>query len=172
MSVLDKEMAAADKELEHLHQKTGIISKAIQDLENKILDVGGSKLLAQKSKVDGVKLHINIANEEITKAEVARAKAEKDLQKIGNAMKSNTASLQEVEKDIAKLDDQMHECSQILEDIRSKVEAAQAAAENAKDDLEGIKRDLDEKTVGIQAFRKKEVSLRIPLLVSLAGKLL
>jgi len=53
--------------------------KAIKDLEKKIL--GNWKVpsfLTQKSKVDGIRLHINLANDEITKAEVAKAKAEKD----------------------------------------------------------------------------------------------
>jgi structural maintenance of chromosome 4 len=134
-----------------------VIEKAIQALENKILEIGGAKLLAQKSKVDGVKLHINLANEEITKAEVALAKAEKDTDKFKNSIETNTLALEEVEQDVAKLDQQLQECNDILDDIRSKVDAAQTAAENAKDDLEGLKADLDEKLIGIQEFRKKEV---------------
>ena len=50
-------------------------------------------------------------------------------------------------------------CSNALDDIRSKVDAAQAAAENAKDDLDGIQADLDEKMGGFQEFRKKAVCL-------------
>ncbi|KIJ54318.1 hypothetical protein M422DRAFT_153955 [Sphaerobolus stellatus SS14] len=157
ISVLDKEITAANTELERLHEKADIITKSIQGLENKILDIGGAKLLAQKSKVDSVKLHMNLASEETTKAEVAKAKAEKDSVKLKNALKNNTTALEGVEEDISKLDEQLEECNEVLEDIRSKVEAAQAAAENAKDDLEGIKSDLDEKMVGIQSFRKKEM---------------
>lgn len=139
--------------------KSEVIEKSIQALEDKILEVGGAKLLAQKSKVDGVKLHINLANEEITKAEVAMAKAEKDTEKFNNTIETNTVALSEVEQDMAKLDRQLQECGDVLDDIRSKVDAAQAAAENAKDDLDGIKADLDEKMGGIQEFRKKEVCL-------------
>jgi len=157
ISVLDKEISTANGELERLHQKTEAIAKLIKELEDKILDIGGAKLLAQKSKVDSVKLHINIANDEITKAEVAKAKAEKDSTKLKNAIQKNTAALEEVQEDVAKLDEQLEKCNEVLEDIRTKVEAAQSAAENAKDDLEGIKADLDEKSVGIQAFKKKEV---------------
>lgn len=154
-------MAKSTAELERLHEKSEVIEGAIQALESKILEVGGAKLLAQKSKVDGVKLHINLANEEITKAEVARAKAEKDTEKFKNTIEMSTTALEEVEQDVARLDQQLQECGDILDDIRSKVDAAQTAAENAKDDLEGIKADLDEKLVGIQDFRKKEVSLNM-----------
>jgi structural maintenance of chromosome 4 len=145
--------------LEQLHEKTKVIAKVIQSLEDKILEVGGAKLLAQKSKVDGLKLHINLANEEITKAEVAKAKAEKDVEKLKNTIATNTALQEEIDDDLAKLDEQLQECNAVLDDIRNKVEAAQAAAENAKEDLESIKADLDEKMIGIQAFRKKEVWL-------------
>lgn len=157
ISILDQDITKSTAELERLHEKSEVIENSIQALENKILEVGGAKLLAQKSKVDGVKLHINLANEEITKAEVAMAKGEKDTEKFNNAIDTNMVALEEVEQDLAKLDRQLQECGDVLDDIRSKVDAAQAAAENAKDDLEGIKADLDEKLIGIQEFRKKEV---------------
>ena len=60
---------------------------------------------------------------------------------------------------MAKLDRQLQECGDALDDIRSKVDAAQAAAENAKDDLDGIQADLDEKMGGFQEFQKKAVCL-------------
>ncbi|KAF8586245.1 RecF/RecN/SMC protein [Ramaria rubella] len=157
ISTLDKDITTSTAELERLRESAKVIEDAIQALENKILEVGGAKLLAQKSKVDGVKLHINLANEEITKAEVAKAKAGKDTEKLKNTIGSNTSTLEDLEQDITNLDQQLQECGEVLDDIRSKVDAAQAAAENAKEDLEGIKTDLDEKMVGIQEFRKKEM---------------
>lgn len=159
ISALDEDIATSTAELACLREKADVIEKAIQGLENKILEVGGAKLLAQKSKVDGVKLHINLANEEITKAEVAKAKAEKDTDKFENSIETNTIALEEVERETAALEKQLRACGDILDDIRSKVEAAQTAAENAKEDLEGIKTDLDEKMVGIQDFKKKEAHL-------------
>jgi structural maintenance of chromosome 4 len=42
-------------------------------------ELESSRLLEQKSKVDGLKLHINLTNDEITKAEVMKAKAERDF---------------------------------------------------------------------------------------------
>jgi structural maintenance of chromosome 4 len=159
ITTLDQDIAATTSKLSQLRDKADVIDKGIKELENKILEVGGAKLLAQKSKVDGVKLHINLANEEITKAEVAKAKAKKDTNKLENAIQLNKAALEDVQQEIAGLDEQLRECEEVLDDIRSKVDAAQTAAENAKEDLEGIKSDLDEKMVGIQEFRKKEVRL-------------
>lgn len=141
---------------------TGIIS-AIQELKNKILDVGGSKLVSQKSKVESVKLYLNLANEEITKAEVAKNKAEKDIKKYEGLIASNNTLLKETDDELETLDKQLAACKSILDDIHTKVEAAQSAEENAKEDLQGIKADLDEKTQGIQEFRKKEVRCKTRL---------
>jgi structural maintenance of chromosome 4 len=136
-----------------------VIEKAIRDLEKKILDIGGAKLLTQKSKVDGIRLHINLANDEITKAEVAKAKAEKDTTKFDSTIETNKASLDEVEGELGDLMSQLEECVQYVTELRSQVEAAQAAAEHSKDDLESLKSELDTKTEEIQAFRQKEVRI-------------
>lgn len=158
ISTLAKEIAAAAAQLEQLQEKSGAIEKDIKDLEKKILDIGGARLLTQKSKVDGIKLHINLANDEITKAEVAKAKAEKDSVKHDTAIEANRASLSEVESELADLTEKLEDCVQYVTELRSQVEAAQAAAEHSKDDLESLKSELDTKTEEIQAFRQKEVS--------------
>lgn len=157
---MEGEIASSEAELEKLKKKAGVVEKAIQELEKKILDIGGAKLLTQKSKVDGIKLHINLALDEITKAEVNKAKAEKDSVKHSKAVETNSAALQEVETEIAELEEQLAECNGFVTEMQSKVDAAQAAAENAKDDLENLKAELDAKTEEIQKFRQREVSDR------------
>jgi structural maintenance of chromosome 4 len=157
ISALEKEIAAATAQLEELQEKSSAIEKAIKDLEKKILEIGGAKLLTQKSKVDGIRLHINLANDEITKAEVAKAKAEKDSVKYDATIETNRASLDEVEGELGELTGQLKECVQYVTELRSQVEAAQSAAEHSKDDLESLKSELDTKTEEIQAFRQKEV---------------
>ncbi len=81
----------------------------IKALERKILDMGRSQLLVQKSKVNGLKLRINVANEGITKAEVAMAKAEKDLVKFKGSIASNWQSLEGVEIELGKLSESLQE---------------------------------------------------------------
>ena len=157
IAVLDKEIASADAELEGLKKKAGVVEKAIQDLEKKILEIGGSKLLSQKSKVDGIKLHINLAMDEITKAEVNKAKAEKDSVRFAKAIENHTSALQEVDQELEELNAKLKEVNEFVSETQSKVDKAQAAADNAKDDLESLKAELDEKTEQIQKFRQREV---------------
>jgi structural maintenance of chromosome 4 len=125
---------------------SGAIEKVIKALEKKI---GGAKLLTQKSKVGGVRLHINLANDEIAKVEAAipKAKAEKDSVKYDVTIET-----------LGELTGQLEEYAQYVTELRSQVEAAQAIAEHSKDDLEGLKSELGTKTEEIQAFRQKEVN--------------
>ncbi|OBZ79683.1 Structural maintenance of chromosomes protein 4 [Grifola frondosa] len=160
IAALDAEIEETSAELEKLQERTGSIEQEIKALEDKILKIGGARLLSQKSKVDGIRLHINLANDEMTKAEVSKAKAEKDSVKLQNTIDTNRTSLDESEGELQELSEQLKECAEYVAEIRSKVEAAQAAAENSKDDLETLKAELDEKTEEIQAFRQKEMELK------------
>ncbi|KAA1467870.1 hypothetical protein DENSPDRAFT_926927 [Dentipellis sp. KUC8613] len=159
ITALEGEIDAASQELEELREKAGSIEDDIKALEKRILDIGGAKMLKQKSTVDGIKLHINLANDEITKAEVAKAKAEKDSVKLANAIESNEASLKEVQDELAGLVEQLEGVAETVAAIRAKVEAAQSAVDHSKDDLEELKTALDEKNEEVQAFRNKEREL-------------
>jgi structural maintenance of chromosome 4 len=159
ISALESDIASATKGLQNLQGKASTIEDDIKNLEKKILEIGGARLLAQKSKVDGLKLHINVANDEITKAEVAKMKAEKDSAKFAKSIESNKESLAEAENDLDELTEQVKECARYVEEIRSKVEDAKMAQDNSKDDLEKLKKELDEKTEQIRGFKKREVSV-------------
>ncbi|KAI0778854.1 RecF/RecN/SMC protein [Trametes elegans] len=160
IATLDKEIASATAKLEKIQENANAIEAEIKALEKKILEIGGARLLSQKSKVDGIRLHINLANDEITKAEVAKAKAEKDRVKYQGSIESNTAELEEVQGELADLEEQLGECNGYMAELRQKVDIAQAAAEKSSDDLAKLKEELDEKNEQIQAFRQTEMKLQ------------
>lgn len=160
--MLEGEITRATGELEELQAKSGKIESVIKGLEQKILEIGGSKLLKQKSTVDGIKLHTNLANDEITKAEVAKAKAEKDIVKLAIAIEGNEGAVAEVVNELDQLKQQLAEVMEYLEELKEKVQAAQTAAENSKDDLDHLKSQLEEKREEIKAFREKEVGRIFP----------
>jgi structural maintenance of chromosome 4 len=155
--LLEKEIASSESTTESLLASTKDIEASIKALEQKILDIGGSKMLAQKSKVDGIRLHINLANDEITRAEVGKAKCEKDQQKLEAAIEANTETLAQVDEMLVGIDEHLNECQTTLNNIRTKVEQAQGATEHAKEDLDDLKGELDEQMKVIQKFRAKEV---------------
>jgi structural maintenance of chromosome 4 len=157
ISKLDKEISVSQAALIQLKEKSSGIERDIKELEKKILDIGGSKLLTQKSKVEGIRLHINLTNDEITKAEVALQKATKDVAKLETSIENNSNTLAEVEKELTELVEAISELETYVADLREKVESAQAAAENSKEDLESLKAELDEQEARIAEFRSREV---------------
>ncbi|KAI0830883.1 RecF/RecN/SMC protein [Trametes gibbosa] len=159
IATLDRDIASATAELEKLQGKANAIEAEIKALEKKILEIGGARLLSQKSKVDGLRLHINLANDEITKAEVAKAKAEKDRVKHQSAVESNTAELEDVQGELEDLEGQLEECAGYMTALRQKVDVAQAAADQSSEALATLKGELDDKNEQIQAFRQTEMKL-------------
>ncbi|KAF8661434.1 hypothetical protein AX16_001352 [Volvariella volvacea WC 439] len=157
---LELEISNGNAKLGKVQQTASKIEKDIKDLEQKILEIGGSRLMAQKSKVEGLKLHINLANDEITKAEVAINKAEKDSAKYEASIDNNSLTLREVEEESGVLESDLNELGNHMTKLRAKVKDAREAEENEKDDLDKLKEELDEKEENIQAFRQKEAELQ------------
>ncbi|PIL31300.1 hypothetical protein GSI_05998 [Ganoderma sinense ZZ0214-1] len=160
ITALDRDIDAATSQLEQLQGKAKDIEKEIKALEDKILQIGGARLLSQKSKVDGIRLHINLANDELTKAEVTKAKAEKDLAKFMHNLEANRQELEEVEAELVDLGEQLAEVQGYMEALKEQVDVAQAAAEKSSDDLAELKEKLDQKTEAIQAFRQRELKIK------------
>lgn len=163
IATLESQIAASTEELEELEERKAIIDAEIKVLEDKILGIGGSRLLTQKSTVDGILLRLQLATDEITRAEVAKTKAEKDLTKLEKSLRSNNESLVIVGNDIEKLDKQLGSCQECMEDISTKVEQARIAEESQKEDMDRKQSELDKQIEAVQAFRQREVCTLAPI---------
>ncbi|KAK7035384.1 Structural maintenance of chromosomes protein 4 [Paramarasmius palmivorus] len=163
ISRLEQEIASAQAELEHLSSKAAKIEASLKEIEEKILKIGGSKLLAQKTKIEGLRNHIDMTNDEITKAEVAKTKAEKDVKKYASSVKSNEASLEEAKAETADIEGKLKEVTEYMTGLRARVEEAEAAEETSREDLADLKAQLDAKTEEVEEFRKKEAKIRATL---------
>ena len=157
ISALETEISASQAALDKLQGKTAQIEQDIKDLEKKILDIGGSKLLTQKSKVDGIRLHISLAIDEMTKAEMSKKKSEKDIVKLDGNLTTNKADLEVVEAELVDLVKTVEELNAYVSDLKEEVENAQTAEENSKEELKKLKKGLDEQEECIAEFRKREV---------------
>ena len=138
-------------------RKSGVIQDEIKALENKIIEIGGSRLLSQKSKVDGLRLHIKLANEELTKAEFSKSKAEKDLKKHQGNIEGYTTELEEAEEELAGLETQLEEVAELMSELKNKVDVANAAEEEWSEKLASMKEQVEEMSEGVQGFRQREV---------------
>lgn len=157
IKALESEIASLSKETDKLREKSTAVSDQIKELQNKILEVGGIKLRAIQSKVATTKGLLDLANESITKSEVAQAKAERDAEKLDKAITTNTASLEEVNAELEVVEGDLAACSADLAVIREKVQEAMDASSDVQEALAGSKAELDEKSADINAFRALEV---------------
>ncbi|KAK0434825.1 RecF/RecN/SMC N terminal domain-containing protein [Armillaria borealis] len=151
---LEKDIATYTADLKKLQERSSTIEAAIKDLEKKILEIGGAKLLAQRSKVDGIKLHLGLANDEITKAEVAKKRAQNDVARLTASLDTNIVSQQEVEEELEKLDGELKEVRD------ANVAKAKEAEETMAEDLQKLKEELDETLELVQGFIQREAELK------------
>ena len=114
--------------------------------------------------MEGAREQIDHLNDQVTKAEVGKAKAVRDAEKFDASIASASESLEGIEGELQALDEDLELRSQDLVRVRTQVEKAQEIAESAKDDLAEMKAELDEKMVLLNEFRAKEVSSLVILI--------
>lgn len=158
IKVLEHDITALEKEVAKLRSKASVIQEQIKELQAKILEVGGVKLRAMQSKVANTKGLIELAGENIVKAEVAQAKAQRDAEKLDKTISSNTAILEQLQTEYEVVEADLASCQADLEIITSKVQEAQDGMEDVHETLAEAKQELDEKLTYINAFRSLQVS--------------
>lgn len=118
INALEKQIGQLEKAVEKLRTETAGVEAEIKDLQDKIMEVGGVRLRAQKAKVDGLKGQIGTLTEEVSNGEVARSKAEK--QKVKN------------EKAFADAQKEIETAAEELEQLKVELENQAANASGSK----------------------------------------
>jgi structural maintenance of chromosome 4 len=158
--VLDHDISNLEKEVGKLRSKASIIQDQIKELQAKILEIGGVKLRAMQSKVANTKGMIDLAGDNIVKAEVAQAKAQRDAEKLEKTIASNTAVLEQLQSECEVVEADLASCQADLETITAKVQEAQDGMEDVHETLAEAKQELDEKLSYINAFRSLQVRFK------------
>lgn len=159
--MLEKEVATHTKEVQSLRQKSAGIEDAIKQLQDKILEVGGIKLRAQKSKVDGIKQQIDLSSDKVTKAEVEQAKSAKDAEKLEKAIQSNTSKLQDLDAQLEEHDQHLNACLEDMRLVQAAVDEARFGLESLEEELAAVKEELDEKSGSLNVFKAREVRPKV-----------
>jgi structural maintenance of chromosome 4 len=158
MTVLEREIKTAEKDLETLKQRSRTIETEITQLQNQILAVGGIELRKQQSKVDGINQMIELENDKVTKAEVGVNKARKDIEKHAKVWDTSQKELKDFEVVLEKLKADLQVIANDVASVRQLVKEAQDKFEEQKERLDVIKAELDEKLELTRSFRKRVVS--------------
>lgn len=124
MKQLAKKVTDLQAEKTEIKKNAQLIEAKIKDLQNKILDAGGVKLRAQKSKAEGIREQIEALGDKVTKTKVANNKAEKDIAKLGNQIAKHEKELAEVSEELERLEQEIKEKTQEAVGIRKRAEEA------------------------------------------------
>lgn len=155
----DKTIAGLTKELDQLRQAASAIEAEIKENQEEILKVGGVKLRSQQTKVQDLKAQIDLATDRLTKAEVGKAKSEKDTVKLAKSIEATTSALEVSEGELKELLAQIEGGAAESEAVRSGVEQAQEVLAEKREELAEMKKLLDDKVDIMTQFRKREVSV-------------
>ena len=160
LASLERQIVEHEEAVEKLRSETSGVEAEIKKLQDKIMEVGGVRLRAQKAKVDGLKEQISTLTEEISTAEVAKSKAEKQKIKhekaFDEADKEIAATVEELETLLREGQSQDKDAS----GSRRQAEEAQEALESKQEELAATKRELDEKKAELNSIRGVEIDMR------------
>ncbi|CAE6448952.1 unnamed protein product [Rhizoctonia solani] len=156
IAALAKEISSIENELTKLRAKASSYENDIADLQEQILEVGGVKLRSQRSKVDDIKAMLQLANDQQLKAETGRTKSEKDRKKYIASIESNQTALEEIEEELAALNENLQTCRADMQKLQQAVSQAEGAKDTYEDSLKELKEELDQKLKLTLSFRAKE----------------
>ncbi|KAF9161876.1 hypothetical protein DFQ26_004065 [Actinomortierella ambigua] len=148
------------KEVEAIKLNTVGIEAKIKELQNKILDAGGVRLRAQKSKVEGLREQIEALGDRITKTRVAKNKAEKDIIKFQASTARLEKELENITTELAELEESLKEKAAIVATLRKKHEDIKNLMEDKRDQIEEMKKELDAKLQAINEIRRQEAEMK------------
>ncbi|KAK8148974.1 hypothetical protein G3M48_008562 [Beauveria asiatica] len=157
---LQKGIASLNSGIEKLRGETSSVEEEIQALQDKIMEVGGEKLRMQRALVDGLKDQITSHSEEISFAEVRKAKAEKQKVKLEKDIAKATKECSAAVAELEQLDDDISNQGTKSDELRQKVEEAQSTLATKKTQLQELKEDLDVKTSELNETRAIEIEMR------------
>ena len=122
---LETTISKLEREVQKLQSETAGIEGEIKALQDTIMEVGGVQLRSQKAKVDGLKEQIDHRMEELSAAEVAKAKADKQRKKHEKSLNDALAELEKVEKDLAHVQEDVRTHANNTAGSRKQTEEAQ-----------------------------------------------
>ncbi|KAJ3336067.1 hypothetical protein HDU93_003717 [Gonapodya sp. JEL0774] len=159
MKQLEYSINKLEKELVTLRKPCQEVEDAVADLQNKILEIGGTKLRAQSSRVEDVVAKIESTNDKITQATVSKSSSEKLIEKT---LKANTAAAKELadaEKQLEAVKQEVDAKMDAAAEIKRKADKAQEILDAQKEKILNLITEQKARHASIQKFKRVELDL-------------
>ncbi|KXS17124.1 hypothetical protein M427DRAFT_263911 [Gonapodya prolifera JEL478] len=159
MKQLETSISKLEKEFAALRKPCEEVEGAITDLQNKILEVGGTKLRSQSSRLEDVVVKIESTSDKITQTTVAKKAAEKSMDKTLKANQASAKELEETETQLAALMKEIETKMEAGLAVKRKADRAQEILDSQKEKLEELSAQQKERHTVMQNLRRIEVDL-------------
>ncbi|KAI9474622.1 Structural maintenance of chromosomes protein 4 [Coemansia sp. RSA 990] len=143
-----------------LQEQCATIEVDIKDLQEKIMQAGGIRLRAQKSKVDGLQDRIKTIYDEISRWEVMHTKSTKELARAERSNSGRESQISELEAQLESVTAEIDAKSVAALEVKQRCDAARAQLDTKQEELSRIKDELDAKMEESNSMRTKEAALR------------
>ncbi|KAJ2365926.1 Structural maintenance of chromosomes protein 4 [Coemansia sp. RSA 2610] len=143
-----------------LQEQCATIEVDIKNLQEKIMQAGGIRLRAQKSKVDGLQDRIKTIHGEISRWEVAQAKSTKELARAERSSSGRDSQVAELDAQLEAVTAEIDAKSGAAMEVKQRCDAARALLDTKQEELARIKDELDGKMEESNAMRTREAALR------------
>jgi structural maintenance of chromosome 4 len=162
----DRDVSAAELKVRELKadydqllDQSKEIQNKIDELQEKIMQVGGVKLRLQDSKVDGVKQQIEIVTNKLNSGKVLLKKLENELKRYNKSKAEKEKEIEATVKELASIEIAYEERIKELESCETELKKLADDKDDQDSKAELLKQDLDEKQVTVNELRSAEIEI-------------
>ncbi|WFD44591.1 Structural maintenance of chromosomes protein 4 [Malassezia psittaci] len=156
IQTLEQSLEQHSATIKELEQCAGKVQRAIQDVQEEILEVGGVELRTLQSKVEGVQGMLQLSLEAQSKQELAKSKAENQLKQAEQAIHTNQEQLHILQTEISSLEQLQAKQQTEIDQLRQRLEAFKYDIEEKTEARTSLQAQLDENADRLRNFRQFE----------------
>ncbi|KAJ2843024.1 Structural maintenance of chromosomes protein 4, partial [Coemansia erecta] len=157
---VEKRISQEQGSIAELQEQCVNIETAIKELQEKIMQAGGIRLRAQKSKVDGLLERISTVRDEVSRWEVLQSKSRKELARVERSNAGRDAQINDLQSQLEEVTKEIDTKSMSAIEIKNRSDIARGQLETKRDELDRIKEQLDVKMEEYNEMRTKEAALK------------
>lgn len=157
LNKLRKELQAQENKLSTTVSEMAPLIAECEVIKGKLMDAGGVKVRAQRSKVEGIREQIATLTDLVNRHAAEEREAQAKLSGLAGVESGD------LEGELASLEEQMQQLTQKALEATAKLEASKRDYEIASDELSELQSQMDElqKTAG--HFKRQEYDLRVAI---------
>lgn len=159
MNRLKAQVMQNELNIQELKESSGSIQKSIEACQGQILEAGGTRFKAQRSKVNDLKDQIKLQEKRLSKITSQKAALEK---KSGQSESEATCSveLEAIEQELKVLEEKIEQNTREAFSIKQECTRLEREGEDFKENLKTLKREEELLMKELSKFRRKEFELK------------